>query len=64
MLPCMVPSPNCVLCNPEENERYVLYVAFEGKIPTEKNDTGDGFDYYEVKSESDSDTEEVNATMY
>jgi hypothetical protein len=65
MLPRMVPNPNCVLVlrNPEENEKHVLYVAFEGKIPKEDAGTDDGFNYYEVKSENDRDTEEVNATM-
>jgi hypothetical protein len=33
-LHCMVPNPNKVLCDPVENKKYALYVAFEGKLPT------------------------------
>jgi hypothetical protein len=45
-------------------KKYVLYVAFEGKVPTENTGTGNGIEYYEVKSDSESYTEEMNATMY
>jgi hypothetical protein len=60
----MVPNPNCVLRDPVVKEKYVLYVAFEGTIPKENEDTGDDFDYYEEKIDSESDTVEVTATIY
>jgi 5-methylcytosine-specific restriction endonuclease McrA len=55
----IVPKPNKVLRDPVENEKYALYIAFEGKVPTQSSVTGAGSDYYE----EDSDTEEVNATI-
>jgi hypothetical protein len=58
-LHCMIPNPNKVLCDPVENEKYALYIAFEGKLPKENSGTGAGFDYYDKES----DTEEVNATI-
>jgi hypothetical protein len=55
----MVPNPNKVIRDPVENEKYALYIAFEGKLPKENSGTSAGFDYYDEES----DTEEVNATI-
>jgi hypothetical protein len=57
----IIPNPNKLLRDPVENEKYALYVAFEGKLPKEESSgTGAGFDYYEEESDME---DEVNATI-